>query len=132
LRLAEVSDIVLAAPGGVSFDELRAGNPGLIAVRLADNSDATAGIAAAGAVGLALWDRRRTGLGRQIDIDASLPVNAMPAEGDPETELVSSAVGELRLESPAWRLSETPLHIRLPAPELGEHNTYVFERLLGP
>jgi hypothetical protein len=35
------------------------------------------------------------------------------------------------LESPAWRLSETPLHVRLPAPAAGEHNAYVFGHLLG-
>jgi crotonobetainyl-CoA:carnitine CoA-transferase CaiB-like acyl-CoA transferase len=28
-------------------------------------------------------------------------------------------------------LSETPLHIRLPAPALGEHNDYIFRHLLG-
>jgi crotonobetainyl-CoA:carnitine CoA-transferase CaiB-like acyl-CoA transferase len=30
-----------------------------------------------------------------------------------------------------WRFSETPAHVRLPAPRPGEHNRYVFGDLLG-
>ena len=30
-----------------------------------------------------------------------------------------------------WRMSETPLKIRYPAPTLGEHNEYVYKELLG-
>ena len=32
---------------------------------------------------------------------------------------------------PVWKLSDTPATIRRPAPRLGEHNDYVFGRLLG-
>ena len=47
-------------------------------------------------------------------------------------ESVSHAVaGAWELEGPHWRLSESPAHIRLPAPAFGEHNGYVFRELLG-
>ena len=35
------------------------------------------------------------------------------------------------MEGPHWRLSESPGHIRLPAPAFGEHNRYVLGELLG-
>jgi crotonobetainyl-CoA:carnitine CoA-transferase CaiB-like acyl-CoA transferase len=31
-----------------------------------------------------------------------------------------------------WRLGMTPCHVRLPAPEPGQHNRYVLASLLGP
>jgi crotonobetainyl-CoA:carnitine CoA-transferase CaiB-like acyl-CoA transferase len=39
--------------------------------------------------------------------------------------------GEWRIEGPTWRMSETPAHVRMPAPCFGEHNDYVFRELLG-
>jgi crotonobetainyl-CoA:carnitine CoA-transferase CaiB-like acyl-CoA transferase len=39
--------------------------------------------------------------------------------------------GTWDMEGPVWRMSETPAHIRLPAPGFGEHNAYVFGELLG-
>jgi crotonobetainyl-CoA:carnitine CoA-transferase CaiB-like acyl-CoA transferase len=39
--------------------------------------------------------------------------------------------GEWDMEGPVWRMSETPAHVRLPAPMFGEHNQYVFGELLG-
>ncbi len=30
-----------------------------------------------------------------------------------------------------WRLGMTPCHVRLPAPEPGQHNRYVFSALLA-
>ncbi|MEX1195420.1 MAG: CoA transferase [Dehalococcoidia bacterium] len=39
--------------------------------------------------------------------------------------------GTWEIEGPHWRMSETPAHIRLPAPCFGEHNHYVFRELLG-
>ena len=35
------------------------------------------------------------------------------------------------MDGPAWRMSETPGHVRTPAPAFGEHNAYVFGDLLG-
>ena len=47
-------------------------------------------------------------------------------------ELVSHTVaGTWEIEGPHWRMSESPGHIRLPAPTFGEHNDYVFRELLG-
>jgi crotonobetainyl-CoA:carnitine CoA-transferase CaiB-like acyl-CoA transferase len=42
-----------------------------------------------------------------------------------------SVAGVWEVEGPHWRLSESPAHIRLPAPAFGEHNGYVFRELLG-
>ena len=42
-----------------------------------------------------------------------------------------AVAGVWDVEGPHWRLSESPAHIRLPAPAFGEHNSYVFGELLG-
>jgi crotonobetainyl-CoA:carnitine CoA-transferase CaiB-like acyl-CoA transferase len=42
-----------------------------------------------------------------------------------------SLAGTWEIEGPHWRLSESPGHVRLPAPAFGEHNGYVFGELLG-
>jgi len=42
-----------------------------------------------------------------------------------------SVAGVWEMEGPHWRLSESPGHIRLPAPAFGEHNSYVLGELLG-
>ncbi len=42
-----------------------------------------------------------------------------------------SVAGVWEVEGPHWRLSESPGHIRLPAPAFGEHNGYVLGELLG-
>ncbi|MGH8630966.1 MAG: CoA transferase, partial [Burkholderiales bacterium] len=47
-------------------------------------------------------------------------------------EPVSHAIaGAWEIEGPHWRMSETPAHVRLPAPSFAEHNGYVFGELLG-
>jgi crotonobetainyl-CoA:carnitine CoA-transferase CaiB-like acyl-CoA transferase len=47
-------------------------------------------------------------------------------------ETVSHAVaGTWDIEGPHWRMSESPAHIRLPAPAFSEHNDYVFRQLLA-
>ncbi len=42
-----------------------------------------------------------------------------------------SIAGVWEIEGVHWRMSETPAHVRLPAPTFGEHNDYVFRDLLG-
>jgi crotonobetainyl-CoA:carnitine CoA-transferase CaiB-like acyl-CoA transferase len=42
-----------------------------------------------------------------------------------------SVAGVWEVEGPHWRMSESPAHVRLPAPAFGEHNAYVFGELLG-
>ena len=39
--------------------------------------------------------------------------------------------GTWEMEAPPWKLSNTPGHIRLPAPGFGQHNSYVFRDVLG-
>ena len=47
-------------------------------------------------------------------------------------ELVSDPEAGVHLyPSRGFRLSETPLHIRMPAPAMGQHNSYVYGELLG-
>ena len=42
-----------------------------------------------------------------------------------------SVAGCWDIDGPHWRMSESPAHIRLPAPTFSEHNRYVFGELLG-
>ncbi len=42
-----------------------------------------------------------------------------------------SVAGVWEVEGPHWHMSESPGHIRLPAPAFGEHNGYVLGELLG-
>jgi crotonobetainyl-CoA:carnitine CoA-transferase CaiB-like acyl-CoA transferase len=46
-------------------------------------------------------------------------------------EQVAAGSGVASMPGPAYRFSLTPAHTRLPAPELGEHNDYVLQELLG-
>jgi crotonobetainyl-CoA:carnitine CoA-transferase CaiB-like acyl-CoA transferase len=47
-------------------------------------------------------------------------------------EHVAHAVaGVWDIDAPHWRMSETPPHVRLPAPAFSEHNRWVFGELLG-
>lgn len=131
LRLAAHADVVVAPTGSVDSAALRAANDGLIVVILPPTAGPAAGIAAAGAIGLALWDRRRTGRGGVIEV-ASPPAGASAGDAPPPaTEPVSSSSGQATIPSSPLHLSETPLHVRLPAPALGEHNEYVRTYLLG-
>ena len=74
----------------------------------------------------------------------SAGVPAMPVLGVPEVfadehlrargffEPVSHPIaGVWDVDGPPWRMSESPAHIRLPAPTFAEHNRYVFGGLLG-
>jgi crotonobetainyl-CoA:carnitine CoA-transferase CaiB-like acyl-CoA transferase len=107
-------------------------NERLIVVSLPVSEDVFLSVAAAGAAGLALWDRRRTGVGGRIDIAPPQP--GSPSHGEPDEttlEPVSTQNGTIEIAGPHWHLSESPAHIRLPAPEPGEHNAYVLRDLLG-
>jgi crotonobetainyl-CoA:carnitine CoA-transferase CaiB-like acyl-CoA transferase len=130
LQLAARADVFVAPTGAADPAALRAANDGLIVVLLPPDAGPAACIAAAGAVGLALWDRRRTGRGGVIEV-ASLSDCAGVTAPPPTTEPVSSHSGHGTAPSSPLHLSETPLHIRLPAPTLGEHNEYVRAHLLG-
>ena len=45
-------------------------------------------------------------------------------------EHVHPDAGTWEMETPPWKFSGTPGHIRLPAPGFGQHNSYVFRELL--
>ncbi len=45
--------------------------------------------------------------------------------------VVHAVAGIWRMEGPLWRFEKTPASVRLPAPNFGEHNDYVFKGLLG-
>jgi crotonobetainyl-CoA:carnitine CoA-transferase CaiB-like acyl-CoA transferase len=89
------------------------------------------------------WTEGRT---KEAAVEAlqSARVPAMPVLSIPEVfadehlrtrgffEPVSHPVaGVWDIDSPHWRMSESPAHIRLPAPTFAEHNRYVFCELLG-
>jgi crotonobetainyl-CoA:carnitine CoA-transferase CaiB-like acyl-CoA transferase len=46
-------------------------------------------------------------------------------------DVTNTESGTWTQETPAWRFSNAPAHVRLPAPVFGEHNAYVFGELLG-
>jgi crotonobetainyl-CoA:carnitine CoA-transferase CaiB-like acyl-CoA transferase len=132
LRLVDLSDVVIAESGDPAVNEWLERNEGLIVVSMPVSDDAMSAVAAAGAAGLALWDRRRTGAGGRIDVAATQP--GTPSRGEPDgatLEPVSTRNGTIEIAGPHWRLSESPAHIRLAAPGLGEHNVYVLRELLG-
>jgi crotonobetainyl-CoA:carnitine CoA-transferase CaiB-like acyl-CoA transferase len=130
LQLAALSDVVLAATGSIDPAALRAANDGLIVVLLPPGAGSASCTATAGAVGLALWDRRRTGKGGLIEM-SPLTSGATVETAAPTLEPVSSMDAIAPVPTSALRMSETPPHVRLPAPTPGEHNDYVFRHLLG-
>jgi crotonobetainyl-CoA:carnitine CoA-transferase CaiB-like acyl-CoA transferase len=141
---------------GITYETLRATRPDIIvaSVRGFDGNtstpgDVVAGTAAAAAVCAALLHHRDTGEGQHVEVDArncALSFRGVSAARLPMREEVSAdaRLRERRFfepvshlggveEMPAlpWRFSLTPCHVRLPAPEPGEHNRYVFADLLG-
>jgi len=119
-------DIIVASVGGPE------GEP-TISV-----ADVTTGTAAAAAVCAALLHHRRAGSGLSIDISARETARTRPPSPDLHSKdrflLEPVSLPDGRIEEMAglpWRFSETPAHVRLPAPRPGEHNRYVFGDLLG-
>ena len=101
-------------------------------------ADVTTGTAAAAAVCAALLHHRRTGSGLSIDISARETARTRPPSPDLHSQdrllLEPVSLPDGRIEEMTglpWRFSETPAHVRLPAPRPGEHNRYVFGDLLG-
>ena len=134
LRLVDLSDIVVAeslGALGLTFEELVQRNDRLIVLSMLDGDDALSAVGAAGAIGLALWDRRRSGVGGRIDVPPSQPVASDTTHESPALEPVSTLRGVVEVPAPHWRMSESRAHVRLPAAALGEHNAYVLKELLG-
>ena len=46
-------------------------------------------------------------------------------------EVTSEDMGPRRYIGMPWKLSDTPVHIRLPSPGLGQHNDFVLGDILG-
>jgi crotonobetainyl-CoA:carnitine CoA-transferase CaiB-like acyl-CoA transferase len=130
-RLADLSDVIIAASSDVNFSRLMKANRQLIAVHLPDSVGITMAVAAVGAVGVALWDRRRTGRGGEITMAGPGSGRIGTSANGVRTEMVSTVRGNIEIPASPWALSETPLHVRLPAPGLGEHDGYVHGTLLG-
>lgn len=132
LKLAAHADVAVAdSRDAPSFADFAAVNTGLILITLPDRGSAATAVAAVAALGVALWDRRRTGCGSHIVVPP-LPAPTGPTAA-PEAgafEPVASSGGLRNVRSPHLHLSETPLHVRLPAPSPGEHDAYV-ARLLS-
>ena len=92
---------------------------------------------------IAAWTRERT-KGNAAEALQAAGVPAMPVVSVPEVfedaqlrareffETVTHPVaGTWQIEGAHWRTSETPAHVRIPAPAFAEHNAYVFGELLG-
>ena len=92
---------------------------------------------------IAAWSRDRTKEEAAEALQAA-GVPAMPVLSVPEVfadehlrareffEPVSHAIaGAWDVDGVHWRMSETPAHVRLPAPAFAEHNDYVFGEVLG-
>jgi len=119
-------DIIVASVGGPE------GEAGI------SIADVATGTAAAGAVCAALLHHRRTGRGLHIEISARETARTRPPSPDLHSkdrlllEPVCHPDGRIEeMTGLPWRFSETPAHVRLPAPRPGEHDSYVFGDLLG-
>lgn len=123
-----------------TVDELRAARRDLIVARAVgdrridgvDAGDVVGGTALAGGVLAALLHHRRTGEGALIEVDV-LTVTAPRREALIPNELTAKEAleGLVEVAGPVWHFSDTPAHVRLPAPRPGEHNAYVLVDLLG-
>jgi crotonobetainyl-CoA:carnitine CoA-transferase CaiB-like acyl-CoA transferase len=130
-------DVIVASVGGAS-----AAAPTL--------GDVVAGTAASAAVCAALLHHRDSGEGQHVEVDARdcalsfRGVSGAVQLPSPDAVLADQHLRERRFfepvssmsgveEMPAlpWRFSFTPCHVRLPAPQPGEHNRYVLAGLLG-
>ena len=169
LRLVARCDAAVAGlplPAGLTEELLRFARADLALILVRDWQpaasalhpyDVVAGTIAAGAAFAALFERRNTGEGQRVEVDAADCVRSFrPYEGkkpldEPSLRLpsqqailadsdlhargffetVSSLQGTQEMPRTPWRLSRTPMHVRLPAPSPGEHNRYVFGELLG-
>jgi crotonobetainyl-CoA:carnitine CoA-transferase CaiB-like acyl-CoA transferase len=140
---------------GLDYDALHTIRPDLIVASVGGSTpetatvgDIVAGTAAAGAICVALLHHRDTGAGQHVQLDAASVATgfgksaALPSRQQALAdarlrerrffESVSHArEGVVAMPALPWRLGLTPCHVRLPAPQPGEHNRYVFAGLLG-
>ena len=153
LRLAARSNVIVESLTagererlGLTYEAFQAARPDIIVASVGGPeegesislADVTTGTAAAGAVCAALLHHRHTGSGLRIEIIAPATARTPALSPDPHSqecrlfEPVSHPDGQIKeMAGLPWRFSETPAHVRLPAPRPGEHNRYVFGNLLG-
>ncbi len=141
---------------GLSYEELSEVKPDIIVASVlggqaavSTSLDVVAGTTGAAAICAALLHLRDSGEGQHVEVDALRCVASFrgvesavlpSAEDLPAAatlrergffEPVSGRSGVDEMPALPSRFSLTPCHVRLPAPEPGEHNRYVFEELLG-
>ena len=141
---------------GLGYDALRELRPDIVVASISGTdaggasatfADIGAGTAAAAAVCVALLHLRDTGEGQHVAVDAAACASALGQPRLPSREqlLADSRLrergffepvahresGVLEMAALPWRLSLTSCHVRLPAPEPGQHNGYVLAGLLG-
>ncbi len=92
---------------------------------------------------IAAWTGQQDKLAAMDRLQAAgVPAGAVLSVGDLATsphlrargffeQVVDPEAGTREMEGPAWILSTNPAHIQRPAPNLGEHNEYVLQELLG-
>ena len=66
----------------------------------------------------------------EVKFVEELTDNKQVVENDLVTEMPHSVLGNIKMVGPMLNMSETPLSVNSPAPELGEH-TYEVLRKLG-
>lgn len=158
-RLVARCDVVIEGfdtPEGeqlsLTYDALRAARPDIIvaSVRGAGGNastplDVVAGTAGAAAVCAALLHHRDSGDGQHVEVtgrDCALSFRGVAtaqlpavAEARPRErgflEPVAHSGGVEEMPALPWHFNLTPCHVRLPAPQPGEHNRYVLADLLG-
>jgi crotonobetainyl-CoA:carnitine CoA-transferase CaiB-like acyl-CoA transferase len=135
----------------LDYEAIADARPSAIVVVL-DGDGPDVGLAAAAAAMTALFHHRETGEGQRIDVvQAAVSANlrsiallaaglkgsaAPPAQpsatgGTAAMEPVARISGDVQdVLSLPYRLSRTPVHVRLPAPRPGEHTRYVLRELL--
>lgn len=77
-----------------------------------------------------ILDKERIPVGPVNDIPAVVNDPHYNARGNIE-EIEQPGIGKIRFQGPVPKLSRTPGKVETPAPELGEHNDYVYRELLG-
>jgi crotonobetainyl-CoA:carnitine CoA-transferase CaiB-like acyl-CoA transferase len=147
--------VFLDAESALDYDAIAAARPSAIVI-VVEGDTPEVGIAAAGAALTALFHHRETGEGQRIDVTqdavvanlrsiailaAGLKATSAPATASAGSNLVTSSAATEPVAGPGgdvrevlslpYRLSRTPLHVRLPAPRPGEHTDYVLRAVAG-
>jgi crotonobetainyl-CoA:carnitine CoA-transferase CaiB-like acyl-CoA transferase len=153
LRLVEGCNLVFVdADAPLDYESCAGPNGAVIYVSLSGQDGPEMGVAAAAAAIAALFHHRGTGGGQRIEVNSEgvalslqtdrvlaasaglelLAESTIPTIEAPSgfLEMVSQTGGIRSVTGLPYRLSRTPVHIRLPAPMAGQHTAYVLRDLL--